>query len=198
MSELFCSRLPLSSSPLPVTMLASSLRAASSLVKNTLSARLLSTGASIPAASVKLIRGHEAQDVDSKDIFEGKKTVLVGIVGAYTGVCQGQIPAFANSIEAFKNKNVDEVVVVTVNDAAVTTAFNKEVDPEGKVSFIADWDASFTKALGTDIDLSAVGFGVRSHRYAAVVENNVVTAFHQEASPGELKVSAAAAVLESL
>lgn len=137
-----------------------------------------------------------------------------------------QLPSFADKLADFKKKGVDSVVAITVNDPIVTKAFAESIKtPLDKVTFVAgttvqlepdiatvcliaigccraavcaDFDASLTKALGMDVDLSAKGLGVRSTRYAMLVDNGKVTSIAKEASPGDLKVSSAEAVLASL
>jgi peroxiredoxin len=68
----------------------------------------------------------------------------------------------------------------------------------GKIHFLADWDAGFTKAVGLDADLSGGGLGVRSKRYSMLVEDGVVKSLNVEESPGQATVSGAAAILEQL
>ncbi|MNT94211.1 Hybrid peroxiredoxin hyPrx5 [compost metagenome] len=69
---------------------------------------------------------------------------------------------------------------------------------QGKIHFLADWDASFTKALGLDADLSGGGLGVRSKRYSMLVKDGVVTSLNVEENPGQATVSAGAAMIEQL
>ena len=68
----------------------------------------------------------------------------------------------------------------------------------GKIHFLSDWNAAFTKALGMDIDLSAGTLGVRSKRYSMLVENGVVKTLNVEENPGQATVSAAAAMLDQI
>ena len=77
-------------------------------------------------------------------------------------------------------------------------AWAKDTGAEGKIRFLADWNAAFSKAIGMDMDLSAGAMGVRSKRYSMIVEDGVVTAINLEETPREAVTSGAAAILEQL
>jgi peroxiredoxin len=98
--------------------------------------------------------------------------------------------------DVIKGKGVDAIVCLSVNDAFVMDAWGKGANAE-ELLMVADWDASFTKALGLEMDASAFGLGVRSQRFAMVVDDGVVQLVAVEA-PGQFEVSKAEAVLEAL
>lgn len=150
----------------------------------------------IPEATVLGPGG--ADTINTAEYFGGKKVVLVGVVGAFTSTCDSQVPGFAGAIDDFKAKGVDSVAVVTVNDPLVVEAWKNKLAIDDEVTFMADWDASFTKALGQDVDLSVVGLGTRSLRYAMVVDDGKIVDTAVEESPGELNVSSAEATLGRL
>jgi glutaredoxin/glutathione-dependent peroxiredoxin len=85
-----------------------------------------------------------------------------------------------------------------VNDHFVMKAWSEKVDPEGKLQLFADPDATFTKSVGQEIDLSAGGLGVRSKRYAMVVDKGQIIEVATESSPGDLEVSSAEQILSKL
>jgi glutaredoxin/glutathione-dependent peroxiredoxin len=88
--------------------------------------------------------------------------------------------------------------VVSVNDWHVMNAWADKTGGAGKIRFLADFDASYTKALGLDMDLSAGGLGVRSKRYSMIVDDGVVKKLNVEEQPGQAVTSGAAAILEQL
>ena len=93
---------------------------------------------------------------------------------------------------------MDEIAVVSVNDAFVMGAWEKATNGTGKLRYLSDWDASFTKAIGLEADLSAGTLGIRSKRYSMIVEDGTVTALNLEETPGTAVTSGAAALLEQL
>jgi glutaredoxin/glutathione-dependent peroxiredoxin len=132
------------------------------------------------------------------DITKGKKIVIFGLPGAFTPTCSAQhVPGYVKHFDALKAKGVDEVWCVSVNDAFVMGAWGREQASGGKVRMMADGSAEFTKKAGLEFDLSARGLGVRSQRYAMVVENGVVKSLSIE-GPGKFEVSNAESVLASL
>lgn len=129
------------------------------------------------------------------DIIKAKKIVIFGLPGAFTPTCSAQhVPGYLKNFDALKAKGVDEVWCVAVNDAFVMGAWGREQGSAGKVRMMADGSAEFTKKIGLDFDLTARGLGIRSQRYAMVVENGVVKALNLEA-PGKFEVSNAETVL---
>nr|WP_202402225.1 peroxiredoxin [Shinella sp. AETb1-6] len=138
-------------------------------------------------------------DVSTAELFGGKRIVLFAVPGAFTPTCSlNHLPGYLENRDAILAKGVDDIVVVAVNDQHVMGAWATSTGGAGKLRFIADWDAAFTKALGMDIDLSAGTLGVRSKRYSMLVEDGVVKTLNVEESPGQATVSAAAAMIEQL
>lgn len=132
------------------------------------------------------------------DLVRGRKIVVFGLPGAFTPTCSAKhVPGFVQHNAALREAGVDEVWCVSVNDAFVMGAWGREQHATGTVRMMADGSAEWTRALGLDQDLSARGLGVRSKRYAMVVDDGVVTRLDVEA-PGEFRVSSAEAVLAAL
>lgn len=131
--------------------------------------------------------------------LDGKTVVLFAVPGAFTPTCSiAHAPAFVAMADKIKAKGVDAILCVSVNDAFVLDAWAKQLDPEGRVRFLADGSATFTKAIGMELDATGFGMGVRSHRYAMIVKDRVVTHLEQEENPGVCTVSGADAVLAAL
>jgi peroxiredoxin len=133
-----------------------------------------------------------------RDLVAGKKLVIFGLPGAFTPTCSAKhVPGYVAASEQLRAKGLDEVWCVSVNDAFVMGAWGRDQHASGKVRMMADGIAEFTRALGLDQDLSARGLGVRSQRYAMVVDNGVVKTLNVEAA-GKFEVSDAATILATL
>lgn len=155
-------------------------------------------GASLPNLTVKAIVDGQAQDFNLADFAAGKKIVLFAVPGAFTGVCSNDhLPTYVDQFDALKSKGVDAVICLAVNDIAVLTAWSK-IHNAGNLVFISDWDASLTKSMGMDVDMSAFTMGVRSKRYSMVIENSVVSQLNVEDSPGACTISKADTVIGNL
>lgn len=159
----------------------------------------IAIGDRLPDATFKEKTKDGPVEVSVKDLFAGKKAVIFAVPGAFTPTCSlNHLPGYLENIDALKAKGVDEVAVVSVNDWHVMGAWAEHSGGMGKIHFLADWNAAFTKALGLDADLSGGGLGVRSKRYSMLVEDGVVKSLNVEENPGQATVSAAAHMLESL
>ncbi len=131
-------------------------------------------------------------------LAKGKRVVIFGLPGAFTPTCSAKhVPSYVSNHDKLKAKKVDEVWCVSVNDAFVMGAWGREQKAGGKVRMMADGSATFTKALGLDMDLTARGMGVRSQRYSMLVDDGVVKALNVE-QPGKFEVSGAEAMIEKL
>lgn len=159
----------------------------------------ISIGDNLPEAVFKEKTSDSMAEVSVKDIFEGKKIVLFAVPGAYTPTCHSNhLPGYLENRDAILAKGVDDIAVVSVNDAFVMGAWAQSTGGEGKLRYLSDWDASFTKAVGMEMDLSAGTLGMRSKRYSMIVDNGTVTALNVEDSPGEAVTSGASRLLEQL
>ncbi|EGR0308124.1 peroxiredoxin [Vibrio cholerae] len=129
-------------------------------------------------------------------LFANKKVVLFAVPGAFTPTCsEAHLPGYVVLADKFKEKGVDMIACVSVNDAFVMKAWG-EAQNASEITMLADGDASFTKALDLEMDTGNFG-GVRSQRYAMVIENNVVTLLNVE-PPKTFELSKAETVLASL
>ena len=130
------------------------------------------------------------------ELFANKKVVLFAVPGAFTPTCsESHLPGYVVLADQFQAKGVDIIACVSVNDAFVMQAWGKAQNAS-ELMMLADGDASFTKALGLEMDTAGFG-GVRSQRYAMVIEDGVVTLLNVEA-PKTFEVSKAEAVLAAL
>lgn len=132
------------------------------------------------------------------DLVKGKKIIVFGLPGAYTPTCSAKhVPGYVAHAAALKAKGIDEVWCVSVNDAFVMGSWGRELQTRGKVRMFGDGNAEFSKAVDLTLDLTARGMGVRSNRYAMLVDNGIVKALHVE-EPGKFEVSSAEAMLAKL
>lgn len=159
----------------------------------------ISAGDRVPAATFKVKTEDGLVDKTSDDVFGGKKVVIFAVPGAFTPTCQAlHVPNFLGSLDAFKAKGVDTVACISVNDAFVLDEWAKKTGANGKITFLADGNAEFTKAAGLDFDASGNGLGTRSRRYAMLVEDGVVKVINIEEAPKVVEASSAEKILEAL
>jgi peroxiredoxin len=158
----------------------------------------IAVGEKIPSAKLKTMTAEGPKDISTDDIFNGKKVVLFAVPGAFTPTCSAKhLPGFVEKAAEIKGKGVDTIACLAVNDAFVMGAWGKAQNTGDKVLMLADGAAAFTKQLGLDLDLTGPGMGVRSKRYAMVVDNGTIKALQVEA-PGAFEVSSADAILKAL
>ena len=157
----------------------------------------IKVGDKIPAATLYKMGENGPEGVSTADLFSGKKVVVFAVPGAFTPTCsEAHLPSFVAQADELKAKGVDSIVCISVNDVFVMSAWGEQKNV-GDIQMLADGSAELTKALGTELDLTERGLGLRSDRYAMVVDDGVVSHFAQEA-PGKFEVSSADAVLKVL
>ena len=131
-------------------------------------------------------------------LMAGKKIVIFALPGAFTPTCSAQhVPGYLAQYDALKAKGVDEIWCISVNDPFVMGAWGRDLKVGKKIRMFGDGSAEFTKKLGMEFDLIARGLGVRSQRYAMIIQDGVVKTLDLEA-PGKFEVSDAASVLKQL
>jgi peroxiredoxin (alkyl hydroperoxide reductase subunit C) len=158
----------------------------------------IKVGDRIPSGKLKRMTAEGPKDITTDEIFKGKKVVLFALPGAFTPTCSAKhLPGFVQKAGDIKGKGVDTIACLAVNDAFVMGAWGKDQGVGDKVLMLADGSADLTKALGLDLDLVAAGMGVRSKRYAMVVDDGVVKTLNVEA-PGAFEVSSAESILKAL
>lgn len=132
------------------------------------------------------------------ELVKGKTIAVFAVPGAFTPTCSAKhLPGYVEQAQALKDKGVDEIWCVAVNDAFVMGAWGREQKTAGKVRMMADGGAQWTRALGLDMDLTERGLGVRSQRYSALLKDGVVVQLNVEEA-GKLEVSDAATLLSQL
>ncbi|WP_230769074.1 peroxiredoxin [Sphingomonas sp. Leaf4] len=158
----------------------------------------IQTGDRLPHATLAKVTPDGPDQVTTGDFFAGRTVALFAVPGAFTPTCSAKhLPGFVGQAAAFRAKGVDEIACTAVNDAFVLAAWGKANDVDARVTMLADGNGDFARALGLEVDSSAYGMGVRSKRYAMLVEDGVVRLLHVE-QPGAFEVSSAEHLLASL
>jgi peroxiredoxin len=158
----------------------------------------IKVGDTLPEASLLALgaNGPEAVELSSK--LKGRKVVIFGLPGAYTGVCStSHMPSFIRTKDQFSAKGVDEIICVSVNDPFVLGAWSEATGAgDAGITLLGDVQSTFTKDIGLEFSAPPAGLIDRSKRYALVAEDGVVTALQVEDSPGECGISAGEGLLE--
>jgi peroxiredoxin len=159
----------------------------------------IKVGDELPEVKFRVLTADGPQVKTTDDVFEGRKVALFAVPGAYTGTChRTHLPGIFQNAYALKNKGVDIIAIVSVNDEFVMNAWKRDTDQRDEAVFLADGNAEFTKAIGMELDVSSNGFGIRSKRYSMLVEDGVVQKLNLEASLVEVKVSGGDTLLAQL
>lgn len=144
----------------------------------------IKVGDKLPDATFTVMGSEGPKAVKTADVFAGKTVALFAVPGAYTPTCHSKhMPGFLAHMDQLKGKGVDEVACTAVNDIFVLDYWAKDTGAAGKVTMLADGSAEFAKAVGLQIDLTERGLGVRSMRYAMLVEDGVVKVLNVDDAP---------------
>ncbi|AVT78291.1 peroxiredoxin [Rhodopseudomonas palustris] len=159
----------------------------------------IKVGDRLPDAQFRVMTEDGVQVKTTDDIFKGKKVALFAVPGAYTGTCHKMhLPSIFLNAYAIKDKGVDTIAIVSVNDAFVMNAWKRDTDQRNEAIFLGDGNADFTKAIGMEMDGSGFGLGTRSLRYSMLVEDGVVKTLNLEPNPGKVEVSGGDTLLGQL
>ena len=159
---------------------------------------MIQVGDKIPSATLQHMTESGPEAITAEAVFAGKKVVLFALPGAFTPTCSAKhLPGFVTKAGEIKAKGVDTIACLSVNDAFVMGAWGKDQGVGDKVLMLADGSAELTKAMGLELDLIERGLGLRSDRYAMIVEDGVVTLLNRE-EPGSFDVSSAETILAAL
>lgn len=159
----------------------------------------IETGQRLPGAVMLAMGDKGPEPVDLGERLKGRKVVVFGLPGAFTGTCSTlHLPSFVRTAERFRAKGVDEIICVAVNDPFTLKAWGEATGAAAAgITLLGDSDGAFTRALDMAFDAPAIGLHGRSRRYAAVVEDGVVTHLRID-RPGECSISTGEALLEAV
>lgn len=159
----------------------------------------METGSRIPSTPVQQLVDGEIRQVDLASFSAGKTIVLVAVPGAFTPTCSDDhVPGYIEGVKAFRDAGVDEIVVLATSDFFVVKAWADQLNLPQHLHFMADGSQSFTKEADQLLDLTELGLGFRTQRYAAVIRDGLVISCAIEPDATAVTVSGAEAVLASL
>ena len=159
----------------------------------------IKVGDKVPAGNFGIMKKEGPGSISTDELFKGKNVVLFSVPGAFTPTCsKTHLPGFVQTAAALKAKGIDTVACLAVNDVFVMDAWGKGAGADGKVTMLADGNATYTKALGLELDASGFGMGIRSQRFALVVKNGVVEKMMVEPSAGQCTISGGESILNNL
>lgn len=159
----------------------------------------ISVGDKLPEATFLTKTAEGPTQISTADVFDGRKVVLFAVPGAFTPTCHmTHLPGFVTHAAALKSKGVDSIACVSVNDVFVMNAWADQTGSKDVMTFLADGNADFTKAIGMELDASGVGLGLRSQRYAMLVDDGVVKVMNVEEVASAAEASSAEKILAAL
>ena len=146
----------------------------------------------IPNSEIFIIENGEPSKKNIEEFLNNKKVVIFGLPGAYTSVCSARhLPGYVNMHQQYRDKGIDLIICMSVNDPFVMSAWGKENNVSDKIIMAGDPFLNFTKAIGAEVDKSGRGLGVRSNRYTMFVEDIRVVKLQEEKDAGSCEISAA-------
>ena len=146
----------------------------------------------IPNSEIFVLENGEPTKKNIEELLKGKKAVIFGLPGAYTSVCSAKhLPGYINLYQKYKDKGINHIICVSVNDPFVMSAWGKENNVGDKIIMMGDPFLNFTKAIGAEVDKSARGLGIRSNRYTMLVDDMKVLKLQEEKNTGSCEISAA-------
>ena len=146
----------------------------------------------VPNSEIFIMENGDPVKKNTQEFLKDKKVVIFGLPGAYTSVCSAKhLPGYVKMFEKYKEKGIDHIICISVNDPFVMNAWGKEHNVGDKILMIGDPFLNFTKSIGADVDKSARGLGIRSNRYTMLVDNLKVVKLKEEDDAGSCEVSAA-------
>jgi peroxiredoxin len=158
----------------------------------------IQVGDRIPSTTLFEMVESKISKISSDDIFAGKRVVMFALPGAFTPTCSAlHLPGYLDKSAALHSRGIDEIVCLSVNDPYVMALWEEQQNVAGRVRMIADGNAEFSHAVGLEIDRSDSGMGLRSQRYAMIVDDGTVEVLKVE-EPGKFEVSDAESILACL
>ena len=151
----------------------------------------------IPSSEVFILENGEPVKKNIENFLKNKKSIIFGLPGAYTSVCSAKhLPGYVKNSEKYKEKGIDQIICMSVNDPFVMNAWGKENNVGNKIIMMGDPFLNFTKAIGAEVDKSGRGLGIRSNRYTMLIDNLKVVKIQEEKDTSSCEISAAENFLE--
>tara|TARA_B100001559_G_scaffold84686_1_gene70445 strand:+ start:543 stop:1028 length:486 start_codon:yes stop_codon:yes gene_type:complete len=151
----------------------------------------------IPEANIYIIKDGEPKEQRIKETLGNSKILLFGLPGAYTSTCSKlHLPGYVKYAEKLKSKGIDKIFCISVNDPHVMNAWGEVNNVGNNIKMLADPYLSFTKLIGAEIDRNSKGMGIRSSRYAMIIENLKVQNIQEEEETKSCGISSAEGILD--
>jgi peroxiredoxin (alkyl hydroperoxide reductase subunit C) len=155
-------------------------------------------GDRLPDAKVFVLE-KDSKEVSIKEIIGEDKVIIFGLPGAFTPTCSAKhLPGFINAAEKIKKKGIKKILCISVNDPFVMNAWGKIHNVGDKILMVGDYNATFTKNIGAEINLHHRGFGIRSIRYTMLVEKGVIIKIKEEKTAGTCESTAAESFIKEI
>ena len=153
----------------------------------------------IPDIEIFHLIDGEPQTSKIRDILGNGKVILFGLPGAFTSTCSKlHLPGYVGNADKIKSKGIEKIFCLSVNDPFVMNAWGEANNAGGKITMLSDPYLLFTKAIGAEVDRNSKGMGIRSNRYALVIENLQVINIQVEKETKQCNLSSAEGVLDIL
>jgi peroxiredoxin (alkyl hydroperoxide reductase subunit C) len=146
----------------------------------------------IPNSEIFVLEGGDPVKKNIEEYLKSKKVIIFGLPGAYTSVCSAKhLPGYINVHQEYKDKGIDHIICMSVNDPFVMNAWGKENNAGDKIIMAGDPFLNFTKAIGAEVDKSERGLGIRSNRYTMFIDDMRVIKLKEEKDAGSCEISSA-------
>ena len=153
----------------------------------------------IPDIEIFHLIDGEPQTSKIRDILGNGKVILFGLPGAFTSTCSKlHLPGYVGNADKIKSKGIEKIFCLSVNDPFVLNAWGEANNAAGKIIMLSDPYLLFTKAIGAEVDRNSKGMGIRSNRYAMVIENLEVLNIQVEKETKQCGLTSAESILEIL
>ena len=153
----------------------------------------------IPDTDIFHLVDGEPQQSKLREILGNGKIVLFGLPGAFTSTCSKfHLPGFVANADKIKAKGIENIFCLSVNDPYVMNAWGEVNNAGDKIKMLSDPYLLFTKAIGAEVDRNSKGMGIRSNRYAMVIENFEVVNIQVEKETKQCGLTSAEGILEIL
>ena len=155
-------------------------------------------GDAMPAGTFGEMTENGPSTVTTDELFAGKKVVLFAVPGAFTPTCSAQhVPGFLARFDAIAAKGIDEIACMSVNDVHVMAAWGRDLGVGDKIRMLADGNGDYATTLGLDADSRPFNMGIRSRRFAIVIDDGIAESVAVD-EPGQFEITSAESVLAQL